>query len=90
GCHWTVLKDAFHEWCARHPEVEPIVFEGVDWLALWALFVGRRFDRLAEMWRPVREEHQRYSHEERVRYLRERLELTAPAPAPALSADQPC
>ena len=52
GTHWTELPQRFDEWRARHPAVQPIVIDGVDWVELAVLlYVRRRVDLVAERWR---------------------------------------
>jgi hypothetical protein len=72
--HWTDLPQRFEEWCVRHPESNPIVLEGVNWVDLAVLlYVRRRVDLVAERWRPRLPEHANLTLERRTAFLRQRL-----------------
>jgi hypothetical protein len=72
GTHWTELPQRFEEWRVRHPDAQPIVLEGVDWVDLAVLlYVRRRLDLVAERW--ISAGAANITLETRTALLRERL-----------------
>jgi len=74
GTHWTELPQRFDEWQARHPDANPVVLDGVDWVELAILlYVRRRLDLVAERWRPLSTAQAGLSVADRTTLLRQRL-----------------
>lgn len=74
--HWTEMPGDFEQKRDRYVEQDAIVFEGIDYFAIWLLLMLKRYGKLADHFVDLRDEPR--SRDEIIALLRER---TRPVPA---------